>query len=134
VSASGEGLSPAEAVRGILEAFRSGDLVYIQNATAPAIVLRMPGKNALAGTYTGPGEVLALVARAAGRFIPATVRILGVGESGSEGKVDVEIAVRTPEGSETLKGSVFCRFDETGKVVESRVVADDQKRYDRLLR
>jgi hypothetical protein len=57
-----------------------------------------------------------------------------VEESGSEGKVDVEIAVRTPDGSETLFGSVVCRFDEAGKVVEARVVADDQKRYDRLLR
>jgi SnoaL-like domain len=127
-------MEPAEVARRIFDAYRAGDLAGIQGVVSPDITLHMPGRNSLAGDYTGMGEVMALVARAAGYFAPGSVRVLGVDVN--EGLVDARVEVSAGFMASRL-GPVQLtqrmRLDEDARVVESWIVPDEPEEWDEFV-
>lgn len=51
-------------VRGMIDAFGCGDLAAVGACFAADAVWDLPGRSAVAGTYTGPDEIVGFLARA----------------------------------------------------------------------
>ena len=124
-------MEPNDTARRIFEAYSTGDLAAIQGLIAPSVVLHMPGRNVLAGDYSGLGAVLALVARAATYIAPDTVRLLDVDVNEGEVATRVEIrgGHRPPPGG-SLRLTQRMRIDDEGLVTESWIEPEDVGAWD----
>jgi ketosteroid isomerase-like protein len=124
----------ADAVRDIFDAFSRRDMAGLQRTGSPDIVLHIPGKSSLAGTHRGIGEVIAIAARAATRFVPTSLQVLSVEAEGNDATAVVELAGRSPDGTVgTVRLTQRFRFDEQVKVVETWLEPEDQRQFDRLV-
>ena len=126
--------SASEVIHAIYAAFRRGDLAEMQRMVASDLVMHVPGKSFLGGEHRGVGEVIALTAQAATRFIPSSLKVMSVEEEDDEATALVEVGVRAADGTTApVRLRQTFRFDQDWKVVEAWLKPDDQRRFDRLL-
>ena len=129
-----EPYSLADTVRDIYDAFSRRDMAELQRTGSSEIVLHVPGKSSLAGTHRGIGEVIAVAARAATRFVPTSLQVVSVEAQGNDASAVVELAVRGPDGTMgRVRLNQRFRFDERVKVVEAWLEPEDQREFDRLV-
>ena len=124
----------ADAVRDIYDAFRRRDMADLQRTGSADVVLHIPGTSSLSGTHRGIGEVIAVAARAATRFVPRSLEVVSVEAEGNEATAVVDLAGRAPDGTvDSVRLTQRFRFDEHAKVVETWLEPHDQRRFDRLV-
>ena len=129
------GFDPAERIRQIYSAFMTGDLVTLQHAATPEVVLHMAGDNPYSGTYEGVGEVMALVVDFGRELVPTSLEIEDVHTIGPrEARTTVRLDLRRTNGRTTqTRIHQQYRFDDEGRVVETSAEAEDQAALDRFL-
>ena len=124
----------ADAVRDIYDAFKRRDMADLQRTGSADIVLHIPGKSSLAGTHRGIGEVIAIAARAATRFVPTTLEVVSVEAEGNDATAVVDLTGRSPDGTvDSVRLTQLFSFDDQAKVVETWLEPQDQRKFDRLV-
>jgi hypothetical protein len=118
----------------LLEAFRDRDLARVQAVVSPGIELTVEGSGRFAGTYHGPGEVLALTAEIQRAVVPRSGRLIAVEVHGRTVHANVVVTLRDVRGR-TRDAALTHRFEfgDDGRALAGTIAAVDQYAFDAFL-
>jgi hypothetical protein len=123
----------AETYRRLLERWRAGDLIAVQRAMAPNVVMGVGGQSALAGQYQGSIQVITFTAAMTQWFLPVSVETIELGETPELVRVVSKATVRSWEREGRFDMETLVHFNEAGLIDGITLRAIDQARFDRFL-
>jgi SnoaL-like domain len=121
-------------VLSIYEALQRRDLVALQRIVSPQVTLHLAGANRFSGSYEGIGAVMARAAQIELRLVPSASELEAIEEDGDTVRGRVLVTFRsTLSGDFRARLFETFRFDDTGRLCEIRVEAEDQPALDDFL-
>jgi hypothetical protein len=120
----------ADRLADIIDAYTRGDLSMIALELAADVVVFIPGLNAIAGTYAGRGQVIALLGESLRYSLPELLVVERVEEAG-EARVRVAARAVSPLGENSeIEMWIRARPDTSGAIVEVVIQPDSQWTFD----